>query len=226
MPNYSLFTLLLFFIFSFTNVYCQLTEQEKQQMVQYHNNYRFSPLLSPKPSNMQSVAWEDKLANVAVNYAATCTWAHNGQRSTQYGSTIGENLYIAKGITNIVNASVASWFEEISFYDYTKNACVGGECLHYTQLVWAATTKIGCSKQVCSTVKNLDTSWNGATIIVCNYYTAGNYAGQKPYIAASTSGKTSNPVRKNSNDGGSVKYNNTSVFLLSLLFVIISTILF
>jgi pathogenesis-related protein 1 len=64
------------------------------------------------------------------------------------------------------------WVDEKPNYDYASNSCVGGECLHYTQVVWRNTLRIGAAKVRCN---------NGGTIIVMNYDPPGNYVGQKPY---------------------------------------------
>ncbi|KAJ8769081.1 hypothetical protein K2173_024077 [Erythroxylum novogranatense] len=57
-------------------------------------------------------------------------------------------------------------------YDYNSNTCVGGECRHYTQVVWRNSVRLGCAKVRCN---------NGGTIISCNYDPRGNYVNQRPY---------------------------------------------
>ena len=67
---------------------------------------------------------------------------------------------------------VKLWVNEKANYDYNSNSCVGGECLHYTQVVWRNSVRLGCAKVRCN---------NGGTFIGCNYDLPGNYVGQKPY---------------------------------------------
>ena len=84
----------------------------------------------------------------------------------------GENLW--KGTTGYytVGDAVDSWGNEKEFYNYNKNKCKSGEvCGHYTQIVWANTTKVGCAKMEC----------DGFTTWVCEYDPPGNWVGEKPY---------------------------------------------
>jgi uncharacterized protein YkwD len=63
-------------------------------------------------------------------------------------------------------------------------------CGHYTQVVWANTRQVGCGVKQCG----------GNKLIVCNYMTGGNYAGQRPYaavgyaVAAATTLEETEPV--------------------------------
>uniref|UniRef100_A0A6N2LW90 SCP domain-containing protein n=1 Tax=Salix viminalis TaxID=40686 RepID=A0A6N2LW90_SALVM len=58
------------------------------------------------------------------------------------------------------SAAVKLWVDEKPKYDYNSNTCVGGECRHYTQVVWRKSVRLGCAKARCN---------NGGTIISCNY---------------------------------------------------------
>jgi pathogenesis-related protein 1 len=66
------------------------------------------------------------------------------------------------------------WAGEKDNYDYASNRCAAGKiCGHYTQVVWAATERVGCGLAQCAGLAF------GATI-VCNYSPAGN-SGGRPY---------------------------------------------
>ncbi|KDP22947.1 hypothetical protein JCGZ_01837 [Jatropha curcas] len=67
---------------------------------------------------------------------------------------------------------VKLWVDEKAHYDYQSNTCVGGECRHYTQVIWKNTKEVGCASVRCGE------GWN---IISCNYYPPGNYVGERPY---------------------------------------------
>ncbi|RDX73473.1 hypothetical protein CR513_46916, partial [Mucuna pruriens] len=116
------------------------------------------------------MAWDDALAAVAQSYAnkrkADCQPVHSGDER------YGENLVdLPSGDLSGIDA-VKYWVDEKAKYDYNSNSCVGGECHHYTQVVWKNSLLLGCAKVTCD---------NGGTFIVCNYDGPGNFNGEKPY---------------------------------------------
>lgn len=88
------------------------------------------------------------------------------------GGPYGENLAWGSGDLS-GTAAVNMWVAEKSKYDYNANSCVGGECRHYTQVVWTNSVRLGCAKVRCN---------SGGTIISCNYDPPGNYVNQRPYL--------------------------------------------
>lgn len=71
---------------------------------------------------------------------------------------------------------------EVQWYDYASNSCnapAGKSCGHYTQVVWAKSTEVGCGVAICD---------GKGQIWVCNYKPAGNFSGQKPYVASTGAG--------------------------------------
>ncbi|KAG2392296.1 hypothetical protein C9374_012548 [Naegleria lovaniensis] len=160
------------------------TAADKTKIVERHNLVRFSPSLSPSAANMKIMSWDDQLAQIAANYVNNCQFSHNPNLKTIYsGGALGENIYMSTGSsTNIGNASVDSWASEKAFYTYPSTCQSGKVCGHYTQLIWANSVKVGCARKTCATVPNYP-NFNGATIVVCDYFPAGNYIGQSPYIA-------------------------------------------
>ena len=69
--------------------------------------------------------------------------------------------------------AVSSWASEAADYDYASNTCAG-VCGHYTQVVWATSTKLGCGVSTCPGLIYGHT-------IVCDYAPGGNISGQRPY---------------------------------------------
>nr|AAD33696.1 PR1a precursor [Glycine max] len=115
-----------------------------------------------------SLAWDDTVAAYAESYAnqrkGDCQLIHSG-------GEYGENIAMSTGELSGTDA-VKMWVDEKSNCDYDSNSCVGGECLHYTQVVWANSVRLGCAKVTCD---------NGGTFITCNYDPPGNFVGERPY---------------------------------------------
>ena len=121
--------------------------------------------------SVPDLVWDDNVAAFAQNYAnqrkGECQLVHSGGGDQGYG----ENLAGGTGDLSATGA-VAMWVNEKANYDYNSNSCAGGECRHYTQVVWKNTVRLGCAKVICD---------NGGTFIGCNYDPPGNYVGQRPY---------------------------------------------
>jgi pathogenesis-related protein 1 len=130
--------------------------------------------------------WDSTLATLAQAWANSLikrnppTGEHRKQQELQQ-LDLGENWYLAwwEGSPPDLSAKavVESWAEEEKWYNYDDDICVPGkECLHYTQLVWSNTERLGAGRAV-------RTTNDGRTYViwVCNYAPAGNIQGQRPY---------------------------------------------
>ncbi|XP_042512693.1 basic form of pathogenesis-related protein 1-like [Macadamia integrifolia] len=116
-----------------------------------------------------SMTWDDTVASYAQNYAnqraGDCNLVHSN-------GPYGENIAWSSGDMSATDA-VNMWVSEKAYYDYNSNSCTGGQqCLHYTQVVWKNSVRLGCGRVQCS---------SGGTFITCNYDPPGNYEGQRPY---------------------------------------------
>jgi uncharacterized protein YkwD len=126
------------------------------------------------------MTWDPEVAAIAQAWANQCIDQeaplglidHNAGRSDGYPEYVGENIYGSSGAASGTDA-VALWASEAEDYDYATNTCAG-ICGHYTQVVWAASTKLGCGISSCPGL----TYGNS---VVCNYAPGGNYGGQRPY---------------------------------------------
>ncbi|MEM6791894.1 MAG: CAP domain-containing protein [Myxococcota bacterium] len=126
------------------------------------------------------LTWDDDLEAIAAAWGAACTddeppaglIDHNGGRSDTYPEYVGENIYASSAATS-GPAAVTAWMSEEADYDYDANSCQG-VCGHYTQVVWAETTKVGCAIANCP---SLQFGWG----VVCNYAPGGNVGGRRPY---------------------------------------------
>jgi pathogenesis-related protein 1 len=124
---------------------------------------------------LSSQRWGDKLTD-----NPSCDFYHDP--NTEYG----ENLFWKwisdsdnSGLISTPEDAVTWWAEEEDFYNYTKNTCRRGkDCGHYTQIVWADTTEVGCSVSTCYDKRNDETQTD---FWVCRYNPAGNLEGLRPY---------------------------------------------
>ncbi|MGW1667464.1 pathogenesis-related family 1 protein [Streptomyces sp. NPDC002324] len=116
------------------------------------------------------LVWDESLATHARRWArvrvADCELIHSNSR-------YGENL--AKGSSPRYSLADAArlWLDEKDDYDRPSNACVNDrECLHYTQVVWRTSTRVGAARAGCR---------NGWTYVVANFDPPGNWLGRRPY---------------------------------------------
>ncbi|XP_066559173.1 peptidase inhibitor 16 [Amia ocellicauda] len=148
-----------------------LTDEERRIIVEKHNRLRAA--VDPSATNMKSMSYGQDLEEIAAQYATKCIWDHNPALKD-----IGENLYLRNSSLD-VGMAMDKWFLEHQDYTYDTGHCQPGKmCGHYTQLVWANSSRVGCGAHYCSEVQGLDFS---GTMLVCNYSPKGNYIGEKPY---------------------------------------------
>lgn len=144
-------------------------------MLRAHNNVRLDHGLSPFTwSNKLAVSaqgWSDKLKT------ESCKMRHD--QNTPYGENIYWESLIGGGVDVMISTDqdpVIWWANEEKFYNYDKNTCRPGEqCGHYTQIVWADTTEVGCGVSSCIVGEERRDLW------VCRYNPPGNYEGMQPY---------------------------------------------
>jgi pathogenesis-related protein 1 len=137
-----------------------------------HNAIRAAKGIAP-------LSWDPALAEIARAWVVQCVdntapiglVDHNAGRSDTYPEYVGENIYGSGGQAS-GTAAVQLWAQEEANYDYANNSC-NGVCGHYTQIVWRATTKVGCALHTCPGLQY------GSTV-VCNYAPGGN-SGGSPY---------------------------------------------
>lgn len=135
----------------------------QQQFLRPHNILRAKLRLPP-------LKWSNSLASYASRWARTrrgdCNLIHSG-------GPYGENLFWGSGKGWRPQDAVVAWASEKKYYDRRTYRCMAnGDCLHYTQLVWKKSSRIGCAINYCK---------SGDTFIICNYDPPGNIAGQPPF---------------------------------------------
>ncbi|CAN4128237.1 unnamed protein product [Withania somnifera] len=151
--KFSILLLLSIFQTSFSSPNQPLTTTPRNIVKQYltpHNKARAKLGLPP-------LKWSNKLANYASWWGrqrqGSCDLVHS------HGN-YGENLFWGSGKNWKPSDAVIAWKNE--------------QCLHYTQIIWKQSTRVGCAKVVCKT-------GGGGTLISCNYDPHGNVVGEKPF---------------------------------------------
>ena len=149
-----------------------LADPAMEAILKQHNLYRCM-------HGLELFTWDEDVAANAQAWADNGLYAHssNGERVVA-GVQLGENL--AWGFPSRTGVdSTRAWYDEIAFTspygtadafdDSTDlNEAIG----HYTQVVWASSTSLGCGKGRAAVNGNDGDYW------VCQYGPAGNFAGQ------------------------------------------------
>ncbi|KAB2046061.1 hypothetical protein ES319_D01G206900v1 [Gossypium barbadense] len=149
-------------LMAFTLAYVSLAQNpSNEDYLNVHNAARAKVGVGP-------MTWDAIVAAYAQQYAskriADCDLIHS---TGPYGENLAEASYALSGAE-----AVTLWVDERPHYNYDANQCVGGECLHYTQVVWRNSTRLGCARVKCN---------SGWWFVTCNYDPPGNIVGERPY---------------------------------------------
>jgi uncharacterized protein YkwD len=159
-------------------VAAQITAAERDALLALHNDERCA--VDPTAAAMPALEWDPLLASVAQSYASGCVTQHNASRSAQYQALggsgyVGENIAWGTGGFSL-EFLAQLWANEQALWSHgpVTNANVA-DVGHYTQMIWANTTGVGCGAASCG----------GTRFLVCNYAPGGNYLNQAPYVVGS-----------------------------------------
>ncbi|KAF5448346.1 hypothetical protein F2P56_028891 [Juglans regia] len=158
--EFSKFFLAICFI-GFTLIHASLAQNSHRDFLNAHNAARAEVGVAP-------LTWNHTLQVYARNYAnkrRDCNLEHSN-------GPYGENIAQGWGTFTALEA-VKMWVDEKQYYDCKSGSCKGGECLHYTQVVWRDTKRIGCARVKCNK--------DGGIFMTCNYDPIGNYVGERPF---------------------------------------------
>lgn len=146
-------------------------------IVAAHNKAR-AGVNPPAATPIPNMSWDTKVAADAQAWADGCDFKHDPKLGSLKQ---GQNIYASAGSVPTPEGVVGNWVSEVSDYDYASNSCAPGQvCGHYTQVVWAKSTGLGCGQKTC-TVNSPFGGGGKWDLWVCNYSPAGNFSGQKPY---------------------------------------------
>ncbi|XP_006824655.2 uncharacterized protein LOC102808983 [Saccoglossus kowalevskii] len=145
-----------------------------QQMLNAHNFYR---CLHGEGS--ASMTLSDELNNYAQDYAdhlaSTGVVKHSNDRGENPPDR-GENLWAGSDASRWTSydqftgePAVADWYSEVANYDFSTNSAKPGKTAgHFTQVIWKASTELGCG------VGTSEKPWGPKFFVVCQYRVAGN----------------------------------------------------
>lgn len=149
----------------------EVTAAHRAALLASHNNARAAV-------GVGSLAWSAVVAQSAQAWADVLA-ARGCGLTHSTGSGFGENLayaWTSRDSAPLDPAyAVRRWVAERADYDYDSNTCEpGAVCGHYTQVVWADSTQLGCGVSVC-------TDDGFIQLWVCQYNPPGNWIGEQPY---------------------------------------------
>nr|XP_060508729.1 cysteine-rich secretory protein LCCL domain-containing 2 [Panthera onca] len=162
-----------------------IPRSDKEEILMLHNKLRGQ--VHPPASNMEYMTWDEELERSAAAWAHECIWEHG---PTGLLVSLGQNLAVHWGRYRSPGFHVQSWYDEVKHYTYPyphecdpwcPERCSGPMCTHYTQIVWAATNKVGCAVNTCQRMNVWGDVWENAVYLVCNYSPKGNWIGEAPY---------------------------------------------
>ncbi|KAJ5702702.1 hypothetical protein N7488_010250 [Penicillium malachiteum] len=147
------------------------TSAYQQKILYNHNIHRSNHSVS-------SLEWSADLESSAYTLAARCDYEHDTSiDGGGYGQNIGygvESSEIGVMITNLM------YNDEIEYYPgYGSNPSMTNfdKWGHFSQIVWKATTHVGCATVTCDPLDGVDSS-EALPFTVCNYSPVGNVEGE------------------------------------------------
>jgi hypothetical protein len=114
---------------------------------------------------MLKLYWDDELAKIAQSHSDLCFFMHDlaaNRGSPKYGWWHGQNIVRAFEATSTpVQLYTPMYNTEKGYFIYGEDC--GGKCLHYTQLMIATLTRMGCGRTFCMFPHGFE------QFVVCNF---------------------------------------------------------
>jgi uncharacterized protein YkwD len=159
--------------------YGQTTPAQRLAILNAHNVKRALHCVPP-------LAESDALATNAQTWANGCHKDASGNFAHQPSNPNGENLAwgyrTSNGVPILPGLSpqqvVENWYGEINNYDFNnpflETGPIGSNG-HFTQVVWKASTLLGCAQATCSLTLPTTGRTETGTLWVCEYSPPGNF---------------------------------------------------
>lgn len=159
-----------------------------RDVLEAHNAVRLNAGLAPVNQSEGLTALASARVKKLANGGCYIRHSPTKDRWEKHGFMyVGENLYKVINMEPTGVDVVDAWYAEIRDYSYgpvgascTKEQCAGRAeppCMlgHFTQVMWASTTHIGCAREECPGQEKK------TFVVVCNYGPGGNIAGRLPF---------------------------------------------
>ncbi|NXV59872.1 PI16 inhibitor, partial [Molothrus ater] len=147
-----------------------LSDEEKKIILDEHNKYRSQ--VSPPAQAMMKMTWDTDLEVDAQKHAEKCIWGQNGGPGRL-------NLFAIPSTLD-VKFAIEGWNSERKFFNLTTSTCVPvHSCDNYVQVIWRATTHVGCGSNYCEKIDGME--GENLHLLVCNYYPPSNLKEKKAY---------------------------------------------
>lgn len=143
------------------------TQEIRDYIVETHNWAR-GALVPTSAANMRQLTWDESLAIEASELVNTCIFEHDTENYAY-----GQNLMY--GGNSLDKTMVSGWMDgwvksELSSYDRSGTGYMDLD--HASAVLWANSYLVGCASKMCSK----------GYLTACNYYTPGNWQGERAYI--------------------------------------------
>ncbi|XP_054310255.1 C-type lectin domain family 18 member A isoform X5 [Pongo pygmaeus] len=146
-----------------------LNRKESFLLLSLHNRLR--SWVQPPAADMRRLDWSDSLAQLAQARAALCgTPAPSLESAPWRTPQVGWNMQLLPAGSASFVEVVSLWFAEGQRYSHAAGECApNANCTHYTQLVWATSSQLGCGRHLCSAGQA------AIEAFVCAYSPGGNW---------------------------------------------------
>lgn len=146
----------------------------------YQNKVLFNHNVHRSNHSASSLSWDPKLEETARKLAQKCVYKHDTSiDGGGYGQNIGYGVQenqIGKMITNLMYNNEEGFFHNL-YGTNSPSMALFESWGHFTQIVWKASTHVGCATVTCPKLGNVDSSV-AEPFTVCNYSPAGNTIGE------------------------------------------------
>ena len=171
---------IVFYLLCFSSIIKSIkidSNKLNEVLLNQHNKYR-------QMHGVENLTLDNELIKLAQDYSAVLAYKQYKYSIEPSGNKnknkekVGENIFTCTSILNercyqeSSTKPVDEWYNEKAFYNYNDPGFTLNTA-HFTQIIWKATSKMGCGASVRT---------DGVTFkVVCNYYIAGNIVNSAKY---------------------------------------------